>query len=492
MLNEKDFTEIGKRIYDLEADPPRKGWDKIAGGLKDQSGKGGFFSRNWWKPLVLLLPLSVWMAVNQGLLRSDDLSARINPGAGTENSVRNNAKEEKALNMEDTLSRSQHSEKLPTLHEETLAMNRNNTPVETYDNVDGNDHADIIRANDNTIIPSPPAEPSQVLKSVLTPDVPVLTMTDETSQPAESNPPLITTADNNNNSTTVMSPTTVPLADENPAEKSSPNGKNSEIPLANIAKETAVKDSLPDQSITMDFEQTEAASDERKKEQFVGTWRITAAVAPIYLIKSVRPVVGDEVVVTKMESRRSFEHLGFNAAFGVGKEIRKNLFIDAQATFLNLKENFSYSYTTGRVDTLIARRDEDGNVRVTPVYAAESASISSQLNYGGIRLSGIYYFWHRGRTRFNISAAGGANFLLYSNVKENISGEWTNVASNRAQKSLYNLTVGAGYNVRLGSAWELQINPSLTYYSGKGNSYRQILNLNQRSYGVSFMVSKFF
>ena len=214
------------------------------------------------------------------------------------------------------------------------------------------------------------------------------------------------------------------------------------------------------------------------------------SVAPNYLMKSLRPVMNDDVLITKMENRKSVERIGFTAAFGVGKEIRKNLFLDLQGTFSSQHERFAYTYTTGKVDTLIARQEDNGSVRVTPVYAAMSADISSKLNYGGIRLGATYYFWHRGRTRFNISAAGAANFLLYSNVKENISGVKGGVG--RPAKTTKTLTLSAGYNIRLGSAWEAQINPSITYVSGNGHSYQQVYNLNQRSFGINFTASKFF
>ena len=45
MLNENDFSEIGKRMYGLEAEPPERGWEKIAGGLKN-GRNGNFFTRH--------------------------------------------------------------------------------------------------------------------------------------------------------------------------------------------------------------------------------------------------------------------------------------------------------------------------------------------------------------------------------------------------------------------------------------------------------------
>lgn len=468
MLNEKDFTEIGKRIYDLEADPPRKGWDKIAGGLKTQSGKGGFFSRNWWKPLIVIVPLSIWIAADHGFLKSDDLAANITQAPSMKTPALSSSPDEQKTkttvkDSSATIQRSQHS---------------------------GSN--DVQVASDNRTIDKDgqfsQTETSRAVQPLI--NTAIVSAKEETKNTSENISSLDAIRDDNQSEK--LADATVITSQDNLPVDQLPQKQLSEAAAAGVPKVTEETDSVTDEKVLSGVVQTEPSKDDIKKETSIGRWRVTAAFAPSYLIKSVRPVISDEVLVTKMENRKSIERLGFNAAFGAGKEVRRNLFIDAQLTFSSQNENFAYSYTTGQVDTLIAHQEENGSVRVIPVYATESAEISSRLNYGGIRLGGSYYFWSRGRTRFNISAAGAANFLLYSNVKENISGEWAKVDSGNGGKSLYTLTIGAGYNVRLGQAWELQINPSLTYYSGKGNSYQQILNFNQRSYGVTFMVSKFF
>jgi hypothetical protein len=38
-MKEKDFEDIGKRLYDLEADPPKAGWKKIGTAL-NAPGRG--------------------------------------------------------------------------------------------------------------------------------------------------------------------------------------------------------------------------------------------------------------------------------------------------------------------------------------------------------------------------------------------------------------------------------------------------------------------
>lgn len=62
-MNDKDFEDIGKRLYDLEAEPANNAWARIKPEITpdDDPEKGGYFYRNWWKPLVLILPLSVYL-----------------------------------------------------------------------------------------------------------------------------------------------------------------------------------------------------------------------------------------------------------------------------------------------------------------------------------------------------------------------------------------------------------------------------------------------
>src|SRR5690606_7420096 len=64
MLNDKEFEEIGKRLYDLEDDPPRGGWEKIASELADDNPETPpFMWKNGWKliPLLFIAALTYWL-----------------------------------------------------------------------------------------------------------------------------------------------------------------------------------------------------------------------------------------------------------------------------------------------------------------------------------------------------------------------------------------------------------------------------------------------
>ena len=56
-MKDQDFDEIGKRLYDMEADPPQDGWEKLYGGLHQvpPRGKLVFFRKHWWKQTAIIL-----------------------------------------------------------------------------------------------------------------------------------------------------------------------------------------------------------------------------------------------------------------------------------------------------------------------------------------------------------------------------------------------------------------------------------------------------
>ena len=68
-MKEQDFDEIGKRLYDLEAAPPNKGWNRIAVALNTLRGVS-WLRKNWWKPFVLIIPALLYFGYNE-IYRTD-------------------------------------------------------------------------------------------------------------------------------------------------------------------------------------------------------------------------------------------------------------------------------------------------------------------------------------------------------------------------------------------------------------------------------------
>lgn len=472
MLNEKDFTELGKRVHDLEADPPQDGWNKIAVGLKSERGTFTFISRHWKKSLILLIPVLGWIAFKDDLIVSRNASDQLKKEITLKSATFSGQADLAKSNMKGPSDTA--NENVPDTPQ--LYQGVANTDNGSQKQTEGENRAPagLIAAHEHE------SRKNTSGKGADGRDV------DEASSPTSAD---IVESEVSTSKLEITRLTTAALSRDtsliNAFRVRGEGTAKIALPKETLATgESVLGDSL--ESVTA----SGGSSTNQEKQQTPGGWRTTISFAPDYLVKSVRPVMNDEILITKMEDRKSVERIGFTAAFGVGRELRKNFFVDLQAVFSTQHERMSYTYTTGKVDTLIARQEENGSVRVTPVYASMSAEISSRLNYGGIRLGTTYYFWQRGRTRFNVSAAGAANFLLYSNVKENISGVKGGVA--RPANSMKTLTLSAGYNIKLGSGWEAQVNPSITYFSRNGNSYQQIHNLNQRSFGVNLTASKFF
>ena len=62
-MKDREFDKMGKRLFDLEADPPKDGWKKIGSALspKEQSGKIIQLRKHWWKPLIVIIPASLYI-----------------------------------------------------------------------------------------------------------------------------------------------------------------------------------------------------------------------------------------------------------------------------------------------------------------------------------------------------------------------------------------------------------------------------------------------
>jgi len=64
-MKEQDFDEIGKRLYDLEADPPDDGWKRIGGTLNPTGRWFVWIRKYWWIPLVLIVPVISYVGYHE-------------------------------------------------------------------------------------------------------------------------------------------------------------------------------------------------------------------------------------------------------------------------------------------------------------------------------------------------------------------------------------------------------------------------------------------
>jgi hypothetical protein len=565
MLKDNDLNEIGKRLYELEADPPKDGWNKIAGTIPEPAGTGVFIKRHWWKGLFLMIPLAMYLAWPEGrpahvestlLKKEAPIEKMVVPQLPDLHKENSTAVESSSVSDNSTTSKAKHNE------EQLSGAISDDRDLE---------NADKKGARENN---SGTESTVQSVGEKFDDDIPQSVAQDQLSEPAlllwnkdddraVLIPPQAGTLENESVSTLeIKKAANEPDGKSGTRDTNEFTGKNADE-LATIKAETdttglsgtyndmanregiipavVLNQSIPQDSnvvalITSHIERdnpgsisdeaseesgtvgalemhpvnadsiivsenkpeahdTTVVADSKKgrEEKSTGHWRMTATFSPSFTFKSVQPRPGDEVLVTSINRKSSIpQTIGYGISVGLGREVRNNIFIDAQIAFQTNTEQFSYSYTTGAVDTLIAQKQQDGSVSITPVYAITIAQVKTKLNYGGARIGATYYFWNKPKRRFNISATGGSNFLLSSDVRMNVDGNWVEIENSALNKTTFSFMLSAGYSYRFTGGWELMINPNITYLTGRGNGYQQLSNTNQRSQGLNIMVSKFF
>lgn len=581
MLTEEDFDDIGKRLYDLEADPPEKGWNRIAADIippPPGRGKQTFLGRHWWKGLLILIPVSVYLVwPEHGPDRPEaNLSALVaesNESGGTVKATTEAVGAESPVSEADDMRKSTidkpNSGNEPI--KETAGMKNpskgivsktpddraaeNSLVFKTKDaGVAGSIHKDLspgeIEAGgqSNSLTPYRPGaiqadgedrtqeENTSTEKGSPGNGVHSNRIVAADLQPAA----VVNTTEAMDNEVTTRSGEALRQLSEQERLSKNGTGRDTQYPSLHDAEKNvqpgvqgaaenekeattsnhlrqdqvdstsgfrnvnggsgqsvvAAADSLTDDpenatevAKALPEEQEEQQQDE--EAQRISTWRITAALAPQFSYKSVTPVGNDEVLVTNINTRSSYPaRAGFGFAIGAGKEVLRNLYLDAQLTYTRTSQTVDFSSSTGKVDTLLAIQGQDGNVRVIPVYEVTAREQKSTLGYGGLRMTATHYFWSKGKRRFNISAGAGMNLILSDSFEEKINGTWIRNENVPLNKTNYNFTLGAGYNVAFGNGWEIMLSPMLTHYLKKIESNQQPFRLSHRSYGLNIMLSK--
>ena len=482
-MNDKDFQEIGRRLYDQEAEPPKDGWKKISAGIHPPKPvtKFGWLRKNFWIPLALLLPVGFYFYSGETPLQDFKITSSRSadtiqqqaaqespapeiPDNTAQNSLnaqapRSPREKDTRLNSEREHGNSEFPVTQPSRRSEGLALSKSSRSVQHTEPVIGSDESD-----DDAI------EVATGKKEI-----------------AESE------ADNKNIDVVMRTNETVSLGllpgvgnERNNETKSIPSA----LASANVSKDTLItlekKEVLPD---SLSKVTTVEAVDEKTK---YGHWRVSASFTPYYTTRSVRPIANDEVFVTDINDGddKFIDRVGLGFALGAGKAITERLFLDAHLAFSQSQQNTFYSYSTGNVDTLLAVEQADRSIRLIPVYEETDRESKSKYTYGGIRLAATYYFLSTPRGRFNIAAAAGVNYLLSSTVKEKVDGRWITLSNDELNKVNYSLIVGAGYNITFNKGWELMINPALTYNLRQVRNNQLPYQLNQRPFGLNVMLSK--
>ncbi len=433
-MKENDFDDIGKRLYNQEAEPPQDGFSKIRAALvTPATPTKTILIKNWWKPLVLLIPVVVYLTVNDTELNQTLASTSLTNAVKAESS---NQKETEGT----------------TITESTTAK--------TKQTINAPEQQEPIRLpNKQYASTTEQAEITPIENEIVEEKKTVSIKTSQQSIPTEVK----------HETEGIKTPLIIAL---NPvAEQDS------------LLNELAATDSLEKE---MKTEETP----EEKSKLSAPSWRLNASFAPQYITKNIKPVSDDEVFLTSARKNSDTENIGFTAAIGIGRSVTRNLYLDANLSYTQIKQAINLSYTTGKVDTMLAVQQADQTVVLKPVYAYTNREIANTFGYAGLRLTGTYYFWTGERSRFNLSASAGAHYLVSAQVKEKINGQWIELNPDNIEKLNYNLSVGAGYSIHFNKGWELQINPTLTYFMKNVKNEELPYSYNQQSVGLQIMALK--
>lgn len=436
-MKENDFDDIGKRLYNQEAEPPQDGFSKIRAALvTPATPTKTILIKNWWKPLVLLIPVVVYLSVNDTELNQTMASTSLTNAVKAESS--NQKETEGATITESTTAETKQTINAPEQREPIRLPNKQYAST--------TEQAEII-----------PIE-NEIVEEKKT----VSIKTSQQSIPTE--------------------------------VKHETEGIKTPLIIAlNPVADSIQQDSLLNELVTTDSLEKEVKTEETPEEKSklsAPSWRLNASFAPQYITKNIKPVADDEVFLTSARKNSDTENIGFTAAIGIGRSVTRNLYLDANLSYTQIKQAINLSYTTGKVDTMLAVQQADQTVVLKPVYAYTNREIANTFGYAGLRLTGTYYFWTGERSRFNFSASAGAHYLVSAQAKERINGEWVELNSDNIDKLNYNLSVGAGYSMLFNKGWELQINPTLSYFIKNVKNEELPYSYNQQSVGLQLMLLK--
>lgn len=437
MLNDKDFDEIGKRLYDLDADPPAQGWNKIKKAISDSDDpdKAGFFQSHWPKSFVLIFPLVIYLLwpINQYFLTTDNNQTQL---------IDFNKEQYQGL-ISTTETIVEKSEKVtikPSQKTEITSRNKNFLKK-------GN----LSLINSNTIA--------------------TFLIEEEVKQPLNEK---------------------INISTENDREDFYLKEKLLNNSLTSVPEN--ILDSTNNEPIKIVFEEKvqENILDDPKeeKEEKINSWRLSFSFSPQYIFKSLIPVQNDEVLITGLNNTNANypERIGYYITVGAGKFVSKSFLVEGHLTFYRVGDHLSYNYATGALDTLI-KTYHNGYIDVTPVYKITTREISNRTNFGGLKLDATWFFLDNGSRKFNITGSAGVNHLLMINQKEKINGIWTEIDDDSIEKTNYNFIVGAGYNLKMKKGIEFMVMPHLNYYL-KSYSIQQPFILRQHAYGIQVSLFK--
>lgn len=503
-MKEKDFDEIGKRLLNIEAEPPKNGWKRVGAALQTPlSGKVVWIKKFWWLPLAVLIPAALfYWYPSQDLTMPDAAEESISIAPSNEPIADSSSSQSEQENYSDESKKSEKVETTFSVPSKTATTTTTSEKIDIHSianaekveakkyEVSNTAPVKITVTSLPTVIENSIALPSSKSESIETIESKNTSTPDALNQ-QEKEPTASAFKE-------VVEPTDHRALSSNSFNKidsatieGSPQNRTLVKEVDRLVADSVSTTELQKEKTAQPTDSASVKADEiiKKKESY-SLWRWSLAFAPQYVTRVVKPLANDEVFVTNVSYPTETKNIGYQVAAGMGKSITENLWLDAQLSYTSLQQDIFFSSNTGAVDTLLAELQADQTIRVTPVFEIIDREVKSKINYGGLRLSGTFYFWANARRRFNLQAAASTYYILKSNVQEKIDNRWTDLTSNNQDKLNFAMTIGGGYNLWLSQGWELMINPTLTYYLKEVKNAQLPYNVSQRTLGLNFTLSK--
>ena len=218
-------------------------------------------------------------------------------------------------------------------------------------------------------------------------------------------------------------------------------------------------------------------SQKEKKED----WLLGFFVAPTYAFRSVVSDAPDTLFAAHVKNRNtvSSERFGLELGLQITQPITPQLHWEAAISWLKLKENFTYRSNSSIFDSLQNTRQ-----------------FVSTYQYGRAQVGLTYYFQERLKSKFNVTVAGGANWLLAGKTYPYYNGQLQD-SSGSTHRSLlakanYNVSVGLGFSKPLGSLFECRLMPTFTYYLGSVYQRQEPFRLRPYTFGLQLTFKRRF
>jgi|GEM_PF-2200958 len=487
-MNEQDFDDIGKRLYDLEADPPKDGWDRIAPVIQVTSpGRGSWLRRNWWKPLILLVPATVYFAVDnnsekQSIASINAMSETVAHASGEnqdniQNKPDNSATADTDIKEENQATTSQLAATTPkqTDGNETKTTT---TGMQKKESVTGRNSNSVTKARQRNESPTGS-----------------VTMTSHNlHQDIKTNNDDFSTVRTYEESKVESSGNLKAKENEDSVVRQDVSVRAQQEAFASglMEEKKEIRDTALLAVLTIDSAAFEPESEAEKKEEETsqGRWRVHATFSPQFVVQNIRPIQDDDLLITEVgkNTRPSFNGFGFS--IGAGRKMTDRFYLDAQLSIALSRQSIRYASTTGSVDTLIAERQPDGSVIVKPIYNQTQRETRAQFSSAGIRVGGMYYFLQRGRKSFSIHAAAGINFLSLRSAKEKADGVWSSLPNTLENNINYSASIGASYHLSFAKKWELMVGPAITYYAQPISMEGIPYNFSQHMFHLNLTISR--